>query len=247
MYVELIGKVLPILKKSTSAQALSSSANGKLRAYLLNDEVCATSLLLALRKMFGTQFMAWEPETLWLELNDRDIDMPTVNRGKILAVTSLIMEPAFYWDATIFEKTALSFNDEVIIPGSIQEASPAQLSWAVFEAEMLLQAHGSDPDFDHEPQRYAATSMFRDGLILAPEFLVFAQEELDKLPAERDEELAKRVRDRWMNLPRDNEEALRDVELDETPEGVQVAKLVAVHLYMKERATQYEKEVLDLA
>lgn len=247
MYVELIGKVLPILKKSTDAQALGSSASEKLRTYLLNDDTCATSILLVLRKMFGNQFMAWEPESLWLELNDQKIDVPTVNRGKILAVTSLLIEPAFYWDATIFEKTTLSFNSEVTIPGSIQEASPAQLSWAVFEAEMLLQAHGSDPDFDHEPQRYTATSMFRDGLILAPEFLVFAQKELDKLPAERDEELAKRVRDRWMNLPRDNEEALRNVELDETPEGVQIAKMVAIHLYMKERATRYEKEILDLA
>lgn len=247
MYVELISKVLPILKKSTSGQALDSSATEKLRTYLLDDEVCATSLLLALRKMFDTQFLSWEPETIWLELDDREIDVPTVNRSKILAVTSLIIEPAFYWNATIFEKTALAFNDEVTIPGAIQEASPAQLSWAVFEAELLMQAHGTDPEFDHEPQRYTATSMLRNGLVLAPEFLVFAQKELDKLPAKYDEELVKRVRNRWMNLSRDDTETLRDIEFDETPEGVQLAKLAAIHLYMKERATQYEKEILDLA
>ena len=103
---------------------------------------------------------------------------------------------------------------------------------------------------DHVGKELVHTNSIGMNMVLLPpgEFMMGrTKEELDKLLEKPDEELAKSVRARWMNLSRDDENALRDLELEETPEGVQVAKLVAIHLYMKSRVAQYEKEVSDLA
>ena len=248
MIKNLAQKALPFLKRSRTYQPMMASTTDRRKAkdLLANEDAFATALFVAMNILVGDQFQAWEPESIWMELQDKKIDVPEVNRDKLLAVVSLLQKPAFYWDAKLFSSTAMAFNDSISTPGGIDEASPAQLSWAVVEAELLMSTLDVDTDFDYEPKRYTAASCHHDGLHLAPEFLVFCQNELDKLNNDNIQNAASKVQRSWNQLPTGDPKKLEGLELGEDPVSVQVAKLVAIHLYMHERASQYLDQVLSL-
>lgn len=210
---------------------------------LLNEDATATAIFEATRRLLGPQFLAWEPESIWLELLDQGIDMDSVNRDKLMAVSTLIQTGGFYWDAAAFENTAMAFNDLPIAPDAVQEASPAQLSWAVFEADLICKReHLEKGEFDYEPARYAAVSMHRAGHILAPELLSFAQDELDKINwGNRD--MKNNIQQSWEQLDKSK---LAETKLSETPLGAQTGFLIACHLYVEERARQLKRELDSL-
>jgi len=232
-----LAKPLPVVPLAPDAGQTDAA-----RQLLQDTESCATSVYRAACKLIGKQFLSWEPESIWLELKDHDIVLSDVNRDKLLAVSTLMQYPAFYWDVGVFENTTMAFNNYIVLPEALQEATPAQLSWAVYEAELLMQSAGSDPEFDYEPARYAAVVMHRQGMLLAPGLLVFAQEELDKLNRGH-KDLAEEVKKRWEALDKDK---LDTEEFKENPIDVQLGLLAAVELYVNERAKRYSEELKQI-
>ena len=204
---------------------------------LLENEVSfATTLFFALKQLLGDMCIAWEPESIWLELEDRGIDIPWINRDKFLAASSLAQSPAFYWDSNVFEKTTMSFNNVLSDSSILQEATPAQMAWSVFEAEKLGEL---DLDFDYEPRSYAAVCMHREGLQVAPEELAFAQEELERINRVG-KEMIETIKSRWESLDKTD---LATIDLRENHIDVQIAQLVAVEMYMQEQRKRYTKEL----
>jgi hypothetical protein len=244
MLVKLAQDTVPLLKEQVSFEPVSLKTEHKeaARAIMEDEGASATGVWRAAEMLLGHQIRNWEPESIWLEFQDTNIDVPVVNREKLLAANSLIVIPAFYWDANIFENTTLAFNNEPMMPELLQEASPGELSWAVYEAELLMYSQGMDPHFDYEPARYAAVVLHRDGFLLAPEMLVFAQEELDKLTRGH-RELREEVRSRWEKVDKTK---LDTLELEEEPVDVQLGLLSSVWLYIHDRAEQYRKDVTAL-
>jgi len=214
------------------------------RDTLLNEDATATAIFEAAKRLLGPVFLAWEPESIWLELSDHNVNMDATNRDKLMAASTLIQTGGFYWDAAAFENIALAFNDVSIAPDAIQEASPAQLAWAVIEAALLLHRELQEPgEFDYEPARYAAVSMHRAGFIVAPETLAFAQKELDKLN-QGNRDLKDKIKQRWEKLDKSK---LYELELAETPIDTQIGYLSACHLYVEKRAKQLQREISALA
>ena len=198
----------------------------------------ATHVFAATKVLLGEIFIAWEPESVWLGLQDKGLEIPDVNRDKILAVGTLLLVPAFYWDANLFEDTCLAFNDEPVIVNAVQEASPAQIAWGVFEAQTILMANGeSSHQFDHEPRQYTAAVLHHNGYVLAPALLAFCQDELDSMNT-TDDAFYSEVLSRWSEIQR-NSTPLIDLELQETPLDTQMAKMAAVELYIDARAERY--------
>lgn len=200
--------------------------------------------LSAVRRLFGPQVLAWEPESLWLSLSmDFKLDPSETVRNKIMAASTLVQNPAFYWDMHVFEDTCLAFNSEPVIINVLQESSPAQLSWGVYEAEILARRHGMDPEFDHDPAHYTAASLYRSGFVLAPEMLVFAQEELNKLFVDNGKakdstllSLCRQIKSVWTSTDKSD---LENLVLKETPIDVQIGRLAAVHLYIEQQLKNY--------
>jgi len=248
MLVETTRHVLPVLQRSQSLQKNDVSAAARKRAInaFRDDTSFSSVLLVAARALFGNQCLVWEPESFWTAFAvEYDLDVPTLNRAKFLAASTLVQTPRFYSDANVFEKTCLTFCDTMPIPGAINEASPAQMAWGVLEAEMLMQAEGTTPEFDYEPKRYAATSMARDGLVLAPGLLVFSQDELNKQIRSSVEDTIRAVHQTWERISKDSED-LRDYEYSNTAVDVQLAKLASVELYVRGRAARYGAELAAL-
>jgi hypothetical protein len=205
---------------------------------LLNEDATASAVFAATKKLIGDTFLVWEPESIWLELESHGINLGHINRDKLQAVITLITTGSFYWDAAVFENTAIAFDSLPVEPEGLQEASPAQLAWAVLEADWL---HKDGGVFDYEPAQYAAVSMYRAGMVLAPEPLSFAQPSLDSMNFET-LELRDEVAKRWAELDKDK---LPREEFQETPVDVQLAHLSSIYIFIQDKAKQLKEEMLS--
>lgn len=211
---------------------------GAPRRLLTTATTSAVALLAALKALFGSSYETWEPESLWLELAHRDMDIPAENRVKIQAGLTLYTFPSFYWDAMVFEKTALAFDGGYINPDALEEAGVAPLAWATREASWILSQHGDDvPEIMHEPAAYAGIVAHREGLVEMPKQLAFGQSELNRLNASGT--LQKEVQEAWKTLDRGRE-------FTESPLDVQLARLLAVELYVQVRERQAAAELAQI-
>ena len=184
-------------------------------------------------------FLTWEPESIWLELEHQGVDLPEGNRAKIQAAIALHLVPSFYWDGIVFEKTAIAFDGLVPNPDILEEASPARLAWAVVEAAWIVRlAKNATWEIGSEPRAYAGVILARAGFVLAPEQLAFAQPTLNR---ERfHTHLLDEVKARWAQVSKDNLTALS---LQETPVDVQIARLASVELHVRERQARAERDL----
>ena len=152
---------------------------------LQDPEAPATACFEAVQNLLGKACLAWEPESIWLTLErERSIDVPPVNRAKILAANTLVLVPAFWWELHAFMHTISAFNGHITDSREVFEATPGELAWGVFEAELLFQQSSdikAQPEFDREPTLYVAHVLHNEGFSQAPVLLDFAQPALDAL------------------------------------------------------------------
>jgi hypothetical protein len=155
------------------------------------------------------------------------------------------MVPAFGWEANAFENTVLAFNSQAVHTDILQEATPAEMSWGVYEAELLFHQSQIDetPEFDYEPMVYAATVLNRAGFVLAPDLLGFAQEELDKFNKRGDGVSKKDVQTQWKSI---KDDVTKHKFSEDSPMDVQLSRLASVQLYLEEHVTQYERDLSKL-
>jgi hypothetical protein len=210
---------------------------------LLRDpDASAVALMKAVHSLLG-DFLSWEPESIWLELQHQGVDLPEENRVKILAGVALRLMPSFFWDAVVFEKTAMAFASHPCNPDILEEASPSRLAWAVVEANWIIRAANETTwEWGHEPRAYAGVVLARAGFVLAPEQLSFAQAALER--HHHKTELLDEVKERWARVDKN---ALEHLVLHETPVDVQIARLAAVELHVRERRAQAERDLARAA
>lgn len=199
----------------------------------------AFPLMQALSKELG-DFLDWEPESIWLELDHLDIKIPEVNKNKVMAAIALELVPAFYYDAMVYENTAIAFNHLIPNTDALQEANPEWLAWAVIEAS-LLRGKDRELPFYSETERYTAVVLHRAGFTVAPDELAFSQSSLDFINLNKDSK--KDVQEIWTVLPR---KKLADIEFEENEKEIHLARLAAIHLYVEEKRTECNKQLAEL-
>lgn len=197
----------------------------------------ALGVLAATSELLGDVWMQ-EPETIWLQ-----VDPPIENRARLQAAVALLNVPAFYWDGIVFEKTALAFDGMPPNPDTLEEADVHQLAWAVEEAARVLAWHKDEAkEFLREPAAYAAVVMHRDGFVVAPEKLAFAQDLLDGMNAKA-ASLREEVEKAWADLDKGS----MDIHaFPETPVGIQLARLAGVTLHCADRRRQLDADLASL-
>jgi len=219
--------------------------NAAAKQALLDEHSAAVVLARAARNALGPAYVEWEPESVWVELDRQGVDVPETNRAKLMVATSLALVPSFYWDGLVFEKAAIAMDDRVPNPDALEDASPAQLAWAVVDAGWVLKDLDERvPEWQHEPRGYAGVSLLRAGFVLAPHELSFAQEMLDR--TRHHTHLLDEVSEKWALLQKLSTGDLADLELEETPLDVQIARLVAVELHVRERRAAAEVRLAGL-
>jgi hypothetical protein len=204
--------------------------------------------MFAMDELLGSSWRAWEPETLWLTLDRMRVSVPVGNREQIMAARSLLTTSRFYYDMHAFEKTCIVFNNEEANYEALDDAPIMYISWAVAEAEMIYRHYegGETLELDREPVCYTAVQLHRAGFVQAPTPLGWAQKELDKHNASdvACKKLQATVREGWAAAPRGKD--LLSAAFPETPEGVQLARLAAVHVYHERRRREREQQLAKL-
>ena len=216
---------------------------GAARRLLLDSTTTAVALLPACKQIIG-DFLSWEPESIWRELEHHKIELPEENRVKLQAAITLHLVPSFYWDGIVFENTVHAFDNEIPNPEALEEAPVTAVAWAVKEAAWVRQWLGDPPlKFEHESVAYTAIVLEREGFLVAPEQLAFAQDLLEKRNRNHTE-LVETVREQWQALDKSK---LNSHIFRETPEGVQLARLAMVELHIQDREKTTEKDLEALA
>jgi len=217
------------------------------KAALKNDDTCASVVLYATEELLGAEWLNWEPASVWLELDRRGVSISTGNREQLMAARNLLTTGRFWYDALVFEKTCIAFNNEEINVDALDDAPIAFIAWAAWEALEILRHNeiNEDVSFDREVIAYTGVQLFREGFVIAPVGLGWAQAALDNyLPKYEVKPLQATLREAWAAAPQGQK--LYDAAFPETPEGVQLARLATVQSYFDTRTTTYLKDMAQL-
>jgi hypothetical protein len=197
--------------------------------------------------LLGSNYRAYEFDTIRKALIDSGIDVPQPNYDRLWAAMTLVSSTAFFWDARVFSATVRAFAGEDVEPENIEPIPPVYLGWGVQEAEEIMKAHlergeGWTGEFlDGEPLEMTVASLFDAGFVVAPRGVEWAQPYLDE--AIGPSTLRPLVEKRWNNLDKDK---LADTEFKEDAVGVQLARLAGCWLYYEERERSLHKQLGEL-
>jgi hypothetical protein len=211
-----------------------------------DDDTSASVLYAATRVAYGKEMLSWEPETLWLTMEEDKIDLSLANRDKLMAAISIIVNPQAYWDHIVFENVVQAFAGYVSNPDVIQESHPADISWAIFEMDTLRRM---DPDgrghieFDEDVQQYMAVCLQRAGFVCVPDNMVIVEDNLASLQPSEAKNLRTEVREAWKKL---DKKALPRTEFAENAVGVGLARLAGCYLTVEDRAKAMGADFLSL-
>lgn len=213
---------------------------------LADDATVASAVCKAAQAELGEGWLLWEPESIWLELKHRGIDVSEGNRAQLLAGRGLLVHGRFFYDGLVFDRTCAAFANEVMdFEGGIDDTLVMHLAWGLDEAKKICELF-NDPFLlmDREPCEVAAAQLWEEGFVLAPHELSFAQPALDRRAGKHNSDLKKAVTDLWSEV-RDYG-SLRDFPFPENQKGVQCARLASVELFLEERRALRAKQMAQL-
>jgi len=201
------------------------------KTYLKDTEAPAILVHSAAQNLLTNNFINYEPETIWLELEKLGLDIPVINRNKIMMINTLLSTDPIIYDVHMFKNMVLCFNNEIPNFDSTEEADPEQIAWAILNLNFL------EPKrtyyFDYEPVVYTAAVLHRNGFILAPEILDFAQEDLDTLNVNTE-------------LKSDVRNALKGTEVTSDIIKEQLVKLNRIKKYLGIQYNEYTDKLTEL-
>jgi len=137
----------------------------------------------ALNSVFpDTDWLAWEPETILLELKN---DVSDAAVDKLLAVQAVCSNSnAVVRSAAAFEKVVNAFCNNICVMDVIQPPEVEEMSYAVSQIEKLIHlVHGEKAVIEYigeVPAYVASVARFRNWFML-PRNLQFAQDNLNSL------------------------------------------------------------------
>jgi hypothetical protein len=136
---------------------------------------------------YGKEWIGWEPETLWQELEITTASISTeIVRNKLQAIQVVMSGRMFWKDWITFEKICLALNSVPPRFDYIESVSPAQMAYAIVMA-MKMRRHpgagipGKDPKFSDEVLSYIVSRSYLEGIVYLPKPLDVAQAKLNEL------------------------------------------------------------------
>ncbi len=210
------------------------TALAQFRPALLDLDTHPLVLNLIMLRLYGPEYIGWDPETTWNECRlDFGVGVLDANKQKIQAVVALYANERVGADWVLFEKVAAGLVGIAPRLDVLQRATPAR---AAFALECLGYIHEGAPA-DEEVYRYCAACMMDYGMVFGPGPLMPANEFIQ--PADTD--LRKQVQ----------QVAARGVgaittAADQTI-SVQAIKAISVTDFLKQMHSQFAAQVARYA
>ena len=229
----VLRRIAPAWEKAFTANS-TEETRAAARKVLKDPAASALLLVVAAKHLLGPEFMDWEPETIWTDL-DR-VGALASHRDALNAAVAVFTHPQCCWDYRVFGHTVLALNDSPSTPSSFPRPSPEQIVWAVLQITLLC----PDPEiefFDDVPG-YVAALLLDAGYATTPDFLAFADDALKAILSSEGKDFAGKVSDAWAETPK---ESVETKSFDSTAMGVQLQRLAEIRLYVKLRAEAVER------
>jgi hypothetical protein len=177
---------------------------------------------------YKTDWVDWEPETLWWAIRRDFGPVGDLARNKIGALRAAATTDVPWLDWDVFENAGLAWNGLIPMVGAYQPMTPAQTAFTV----QLLRELRADEPYETEVKAYIAAILEDYGFVYAPpEFFDGAHELLERkawLAGLRSD-----VQDAW--------ERVREMDpstiswRDDNPVDVHVVRLFIVQNYLAEQ------------
>jgi len=121
------------------------------RQLLISDETFATTLLVIAIDTFGSECMAWHPETLKMELEQTySLRLPKKTLDKLMAAVAIVTTDGFYRDVSKFIQLANILAGDDFQPDEFAPADAVECAWAITEAMLL-----DPPDLQQNPEPFS--------------------------------------------------------------------------------------------
>ena len=180
----------------------------------------------------GPEWISWEPETCWSEIDRIFKIRPSENvANKINALKVFLTTKAFYQDARAFENIVLAVNDLYVDPQTLQVCSPEEIVYAL---KVLAPLGMETKNFGREIIAYIQVACKQVGLLKYPDDIKFAEPAYDKPLAE----LAASVKAQYVDPEKIDYADIQQV---------QGSKLYVVQMYAAEKFARMDIKNLEKA
>lgn len=142
----------------------------------LKEDIPATVLHTLCLQAFGTDIYEWEPETLWMEIQDNyKIDTAETNKDKLQAIISAVEIDSFYEDPQVFECIVKALNGQDPDFETVTLPTAEETAWGV--AEVIINDN-TPGEFSKDVQIYVREMLRNYGFLTSPELLKFSDLEV---------------------------------------------------------------------
>ena len=163
----------------------------------------ATTLVIAADILSDGNCFAWELETVFDHLEDRNCLPKPKARDRLMASMSILLNPAFLWDAGAFMAVAQTFNGALAVPEIWEPLTPGSIAYALDEISAVYRVYNNtkrlDPLYGEEPKIFMAACCKEHGFSTLPPQLELCRDQYNRvyeLPEDVQDLVANPVLDR---------------------------------------------------
>lgn len=225
----ILGKPQELMEEPDHPPAEMKSARD-IELDKLSDQISLRSLRNLMSAKYAQVWIDWEPETLWLVLQDDfSIEITDNLKNKVLLLKVLLKGESAWDDWFVFQKAVVAINGRKPNFHMVEHVSPLEIAWAVHEMLEIDPAK----KFSEEVCRYIAAVLYHDEQVYAPnEFFpesvqIYLTDDLGVNAG-----LLKATIRKWQD---EKGRPLQDLGRPETAVDVQIAHLLEIRNYVKER------------
>lgn len=228
-----------LAKQNTPAHDLAE----KEQAIVADPAASGLALFFLASKLVGPSVLTVEPEVIVAALSRYQV--PPQNYDKIaVVIAAQVRKRSPYHDWRVHCTAASVLSGELTHPDLLPSPSANELAWAAFELTLvhyaiteLSQNDDHAPDFSDEVAAAVGLRLWDEGWLTTPDYLDFAKEVLEthlSPESKKEGEQARAAHD---------QDPLEKEDHEETPVGVQRARLAQMDHYVTTRVTMMQREL----
>ena len=144
-----------------------------LKAALTSPNSFATVLLTVYLDSFGTEGLAWGPDTVQMEVEqEHGVGLPPANFDRLLTAISLLTTDSFYASLPDFARACVVLSGHLPTPDLLILPDCDDLAWGMTEGMLIAPPdEGEGPPFHPEISGYVGHALDNEGIITPPDVL----------------------------------------------------------------------------
>lgn len=146
----------------------------ELKAALASPNSYSLTLLIILLDTFGTEALAWDPNTVQMEVEQEyGVDLPGANFDRLMTAVSILTTDSFYVSLPDFARACAVLSGHMPSPELMILPDADDLAWGMTEGMLISppDEEKGDSPFDPEIRGYIGHALDNEGIITPPDVL----------------------------------------------------------------------------